>query len=150
MNEIIQGQNTNFSDELLILSQNDYYYNLVLRNKSTVVRTNFAHMHTFCDYENIFFHIKNKKFKYVIIDSITEPVLNQKLFDQLFKFLELNYDKEVYFFNITTKYPRYKNLSQSKKEYLYIFSKNANKQKEINLDITDQRPLCNKFGKFSF
>lgn len=150
LNEIIQGQNTNFSDELLILSQNDYYYNLVLRNKSTVVRTNFAHMHTFCDYENIFFHIKNKKFKYVIIDSITEPVLNQKLFDQLFKFLELNYDKEVYFFNITTKYPRYKNLSQSKNEYLYIFSKNVNKQKEINLDITDQRPLCNKFGKFSF
>jgi len=150
LNGIIHVQNSNFSDELLILSQNDYYYNLVLKNKSSVVRTNFAHMHTFCDYENIFSHIKNKKFNYVIIDSIIEPVLNQELFDQLFKFLELNYDKEVYFFNITTNYPRYKNLSQSKKEYLYIFSKNLNKQQEINLDISDQRPLCNKFGKFIF
>ena len=150
MNKIIQTQNKDFNDKLLILSQNDYYYNLLLNNKSSLIRTNFAHLHTFCDYENIFLKIKNKIFNHVIIDSKIEPVLNPELFDLLLKFLDANYDKEVYFFNISTGYPRYKKLSQSEKEYLYIFSKNINKQQEIHFDISDQRPLCDKFGKFIF
>ena len=75
---------------------------------------------------------------------------SQKLFDELLKFLEMNYDKKIYFFDLTTEYPRYRNLSQSKNEYLYIFSKNINKKKEIQLEISDQRPLCHKFGTFTF
>lgn len=148
--QFLSKKNNSYRDDLLILSQNDYYYNLVFNNKSSIVRTNFAHMHTFCDYENIFLKIKEKKFNYVIIDSITEPVLNQKLFNELLKFLEMNYDKKIYFFDLTTKYPRYRKLSQSKNEYLYIFSKNENKKKKIQLEISDQRPLCDKFGSFTF
>lgn len=148
--QLLSKKNNTYRDDLLILSQNDYYYNLAFNNKSSIIRTNFAHMHTFCDYENIFLKIKEKKFEYVIIDSITEPVLSHELFDELLKFLEMNYDKKIHFFDLITSYPRYKNLSQSKFEYLYIFTKNENKKKEIQLEISDWRPLCDKFGTFTF
>jgi len=140
----------------LFISQNDFYYNLVFKNSTPVIRTNFAHMQSFCDYKNLFEKVSKKELDYIIVDSNTEPIMNAYLLIQFLDFVELNYTKKVVNFDIETDLARQKDLVKAgylleqKKEHMTVFIKNDNLNKQYTINVKSMAPICRISGTFRY
>lgn len=140
----------NSSKKIVILSANDYYYNLNLSIKSSIVKTNFHHMYTYCDYKNLFQAVNDKELDHIIVDSHITPILNPTIFKNFLDFLNQSYSKEIVYFDVDTGMPRSEFLPQDKREYLVLFNRKLDEKKEFKFEVSDMRPICDIYGVLKF